>query len=262
MCILTGQISSQEDDMPVAHVALPVPLPRTFDYLLPEGMPVKAGCRVRVPFGKQERIGIVTAVSERSELPLDELKPVIDTLDAEPVFSSAVWRLLLWAADYYHHPIGDVLFHALPIMLRQGKPASAAPQWYWFATEQGQAVDINSLKRSPKQQQALAALRQGRSGVTRLRSWSLTMRRCRPCAGKGFASWQAKRPPSPTGEPTLLYPASGCASTPSRPRPSGRFTAHRIGFQPGCWRGLPAPGKRKFTSACWKTCWRKADRRW
>ena len=130
--------------MPVAHVALPVPLPRTFDYLLPEGMPVKAGCRVRVPFGKQERIGIVTAVSERSELPLDELKPVIATLDAEPVFSSAVWRLLLWAADYYHHPIGDVLFHALPIMLRQGKPASAAPQWYWFATEQGQAVDINS----------------------------------------------------------------------------------------------------------------------
>ena len=46
--------------MPVAHVALPVPLPRTFDYLLPEGMTVKAGCRVRVPFGKQqERIGVV-----------------------------------------------------------------------------------------------------------------------------------------------------------------------------------------------------------
>ncbi len=47
--------------MSVAHVALPVPLPRTFDYLLPEGMAVKAGCRVRVPFGKQERIGIVAA---------------------------------------------------------------------------------------------------------------------------------------------------------------------------------------------------------
>lgn len=64
--------------MSVAHVALPVPLPRTFDYLLPEGMAVKAGCRVRVPFGKQERIGIVAAVSERSELPLDELKPVAE----------------------------------------------------------------------------------------------------------------------------------------------------------------------------------------
>lgn len=40
--------------MPVAHVALPVPLPRTFDYLLPEGLSAKAGCRVRVPFGKQQ----------------------------------------------------------------------------------------------------------------------------------------------------------------------------------------------------------------
>ena len=43
MCILTHRISSQDDAMPVAHVALPVPLPRTFDYLLPEGMTVKPG---------------------------------------------------------------------------------------------------------------------------------------------------------------------------------------------------------------------------
>ncbi|ALR74808.1 primosomal protein N' [[Enterobacter] lignolyticus] len=148
--------------MPVAHVALPVPLARTFDYLLPEGVSVKAGCRVRVPFGKQqERVGVVVASGDKSELPLSDLKPVIEVLDDEPVYTPAVWRMLLWAAEYYHHPIGDVLFHALPILLRQGKPASAAPLWYWFATEQGQAVDINSLKRSHKQQQALAALRQG-----------------------------------------------------------------------------------------------------
>ena len=61
--------------MPVAHVALPVPLPRTFDYLLPEGLSAKAGCRVRVPFGKQqERVGIVLSVSEHSELSRSELK--------------------------------------------------------------------------------------------------------------------------------------------------------------------------------------------
>lgn len=149
--------------MSVAHVALPVPLPRTFDYLLPEGGVAKAGCRVCVPFGKQqERVGIVVSVSDHSELPLDELKSVIEILDNEPIFSPSIWRLLLWAADYYHHPLGDVLFHALPVLLRQGKPASNAPLWYWFATEEGQAVDINSLKRSAKQQQALAALRQGK----------------------------------------------------------------------------------------------------
>ena len=60
-----------------------VPLPRTFDYLLPEGMTVKAGCRVRVPFGKQqERIGIVVSVSDASELPLNELKAVVEVLDS------------------------------------------------------------------------------------------------------------------------------------------------------------------------------------
>jgi len=187
--------------MSVAHVALPVPLPRTFDYLLPEGMAVKAGCRVRVPFGKQERIGIVAAVSERSELPLDELKPVAEALDDEPVFSTTVWRLLMWAAEYYHHPIGDVLFHALPVMLRQGKPASATPLWYWFATEQGQVVDLNGLKRSRKQQQALAALRQGKiwrhqvgeleflrlaaGGYYRLRENGSLFERAGECAGAG-----------------------------------------------------------------------------
>ena len=148
--------------MPVAHVALPVPLARTFDYLLPDEMQAVAGCRVQVPFGKQQRVGVVVSVSETSELPREELKQVSEVLDSESLFSPSVWRMLIWAADYYHHPIGDVLFHALPVLLRQGKPASAAPLWYWFATEQGQSVDINSLKRSPKQQQALAALRQGR----------------------------------------------------------------------------------------------------
>ncbi len=164
--------------MSVAHVALPVPLPRTFDYLLPEGMAVKAGCRVRVPFGKQERIGIVAAVSERSELPLDELKPVAEALDDEPVFSTTVWRLLMWAAEYYHHPIGDVLFHALPVMLRQGKPASATPLWYWFATEQGQVVDLNGLKRPGSSSRRWRRCARVKSGVIRLANWNSMKRRC------------------------------------------------------------------------------------
>lgn len=49
----------------------------------------------------------------------------------------SLWRILRWASDYYHYPIGEVLFHALPILLRQGKPAEAAPLWQWFATEEG-----------------------------------------------------------------------------------------------------------------------------
>lgn len=146
--------------MPVVHVALPVPLARTFDYLLPPGMQPVAGARVGVPWGRQHAIGIVTGCSDTSELPLDKLKPIDSVIDTESLFSPSLWRILRWASDYYHYPIGEVLFHALPILLRQGKPAEAAPLWQWFATEEGRATPPESLKRAPKQQQALAALLQ------------------------------------------------------------------------------------------------------
>ena len=146
--------------MPVVHVALPVPLARTFDYLLPPGMQPVAGARVGVPWGRQHAIGIVTGCSDTSELPLDKLKPIDSVIDAESLFSPSLWRILRWASDYYHYPIGEVLFHALPILLRQGKPAEAAPLWQWFATEEGRATPPESLKRAPKQQQVLAALLQ------------------------------------------------------------------------------------------------------
>src|SRR5471030_608259 len=86
--------------MPVAHVALPVPLARTFDYLLPPGMQVTQGCRVSVPFGKRDAIGIVTKISDSSEFGLDKLKPVRDVLDRSSLFTPDLWRILFWAADY------------------------------------------------------------------------------------------------------------------------------------------------------------------
>ncbi len=46
--------------MPVAHVALPVPLPRTFDYLLPDSMSAKAGCRVTVPLANSSAWGLLS----------------------------------------------------------------------------------------------------------------------------------------------------------------------------------------------------------
>ena len=147
--------------MPVVQVALPVPLARTFDYRLDNAMacPV-VGARVSVPFGKRNAIGIVVGISDTSTFPLEQLKAIDAVLDSESLFPPSLWRILCWATEYYHYPIGEVLFHALPILLRQGKPAQSAPLWQWFATEQGRATPPESLKRAPKQQQALAALLQ------------------------------------------------------------------------------------------------------
>lgn len=147
--------------MPVVQVALPVPLARTFDYRLDSATacPV-VGARVSVPFGKRNAIGIVVGISETSTFPLEQLKAIDAVLDSDSLFPPSLWRILCWATEYYHYPIGEVLFHALPILLRQGKPAQSAPLWQWFATEQGRATPPESLKRAPKQQQALAALLQ------------------------------------------------------------------------------------------------------
>jgi primosomal protein N' (replication factor Y) len=124
MCILTRHFSSQEDSMPVAHVALPVPLPRTFDYLLPDSMSAKAGCRVTVPFGKQQRVGIVVSVSDKSELPLNELKSVVEVLDSEPVLlhqhlaTAAVGGGLLSSPDW-RRPVPRPANYAAPGQERQ-----------------------------------------------------------------------------------------------------------------------------------------------
>lgn len=40
--------------MPVIKVALPVPLPKLFDYLAPEGEVPVTGSRVSVPFGPRK----------------------------------------------------------------------------------------------------------------------------------------------------------------------------------------------------------------
>ncbi|MGJ0624776.1 primosomal protein N' [Xenorhabdus bovienii] len=146
--------------MTVVQVALPVPLTRSFDYLLPEGLPLPTtGVRVLVPFGKRNAIGIVTGTAGSSEIPFEQLKPLAAILDAQPLFPDDLWQLLQWSACYYHYPLGEVLFHAMPILLRQGKPAEFTPLWQWQVTEAGHEFPLEQLKRSVKQQQALASLR-------------------------------------------------------------------------------------------------------
>ncbi len=147
--------------MTVVKVALPVPLPAQFDYILPPGLSsVCIGGRVCVPFGRRDAIGIVTTIAAESQLPKAELKSVREVLDSNTLFLPSLWRTLIWASRYYHHPVGQVLFHALPVLLRQGKACEKTTLWQWMITEQGKQVSAESLKRAPRQRQALATLRQ------------------------------------------------------------------------------------------------------
>ncbi len=147
--------------MPIAKVVLPVCVAHAFDYRISHHLPCpQPGTRVSVPFGRRRAIGIVISLSETSEVPDKSLKAIIEILDTQPLFPPGLWSSLHWAAGYYHHPKGEVLFHALPALLRQGKPAKSPSLWQWVITAQGSAMPIADLKRSPGQQQALAVLQQ------------------------------------------------------------------------------------------------------
>src|SRR3954463_16143200 len=103
----------------VLRIALDTPLRRLFDYL-PPAAPVAAGQRVRVPFGRQRLVGLVVEETATSDLPAERLKPVLEVLDSEAVLDRSAIELVKWAADYYHHPIGEVIATAMPKALREG----------------------------------------------------------------------------------------------------------------------------------------------
>ncbi|MDX1434747.1 MAG: hypothetical protein R3286_20070, partial [Gammaproteobacteria bacterium] len=146
----------------LVRVAVPSPLRRTFDYLPPEpgaALP-PVGCRVRVPFGRTRRIGVVLEHGEASDLPRSRLKRVQAVLDAEPLVARDMLAFLRWSSEYFHHPVGEVVLGALPAALRQGRSASvAAPPRRWHPSAAGRALDPCALARAPRQALVLRALR-------------------------------------------------------------------------------------------------------
>jgi primosomal protein N' (replication factor Y) len=141
----------------VLRIALDTPLRRLFDYLPPSGSAISAavGHRVRVPFGRQQLVGIVMEEAEASDVPADRLREALAVLDPEPLLDRPALELLRWAADYYHHPIGEVIAAALPKALRTGAPLVAVEE-HWTATADGtRAHGDGEPRRAPKQRALL-----------------------------------------------------------------------------------------------------------
>ncbi|MEA9710329.1 primosomal protein N' [Xanthomonas campestris] len=121
------------------RVALPVPLPQLFDYLPPQDTdvdgPDRVGCRVRVPFGPRELIGVVV---ERGQQPSAEgLRAALDWCDDTPLLVDELARSLHWLARYTHAPLGGAQASALPGPLRRGEPLADTHAWAWQLTEAG-----------------------------------------------------------------------------------------------------------------------------
>jgi primosomal protein N' (replication factor Y) len=144
----------------ILKVAINVPLSTAFDYLPPAGGVLPAvGCRVRMPFGARQQVGLVIGHSESTDLPRDKIRRCSAVLDETPLLGSDDIGLIRFASDYYHHPIGEVVAAALPSMLRQGRDLHPVVETI-VVTDLGDAADVESLaKRAPRQAELLETLR-------------------------------------------------------------------------------------------------------
>ena len=113
----------------ILAVAIDAPLRRLFDYRSPAaGSPfgtLEPGVRLWVPFGRRRAMGVLVECREHSEIPAAKLRSAIAPIDSGPVLDAPLLELLVWAADYYRHPIGEVIAAALPGPLRTGADAEA-----------------------------------------------------------------------------------------------------------------------------------------
>jgi primosomal protein N' (replication factor Y) len=157
-------------DKGVLRVAVPSPLYREFDYLPPANVDracLQPGVRLRVPFGRRTTIGVLVDLPANSEVDPQKLKPALDVLDQNPVFSPDILNMVQWASAYYQYPIGEALAAALPVLLRQGQSPVAPAITAWRLTDAGRQVDLDCLKRAARQRGVLAELRQHPQGVER-----------------------------------------------------------------------------------------------
>ncbi len=145
----------------IARVALPVPLDKQFDYLIPNYLFPIIGGRVSVPFGRQTLVGIVTELAQESEFSIDKLKPIKEVLDSQPVWPESLYTLLKWCSQFYQFPLGDTLANAMPSALRKGKPADFASCKEWCMTDRGRDQLMQGFGRAFKQAQVMNLLASG-----------------------------------------------------------------------------------------------------
>lgn len=147
------------NNRPILNVAVNVPLSRVFDYLAPASGAVPAiGCRVLVPFGRRQEVGLVTGLADETSIASGKIKRCGEVLDERPLLDATDLWLVRFTSDYYHHPIGEVVSAALPSLLRQGKPLHPTIERIAI-TDAGEQCDIGSLaRRAPKQAELLATL--------------------------------------------------------------------------------------------------------
>jgi len=145
----------------ILQIALDVPLDTLFDYSAESHGEIHIGDRVLVSFGRRQMVGVVAGMADHSDLAPGRIKPVLQVFRDTPPLSAEIFRLLRFCADYYHHPLGEVVLNALPAPLRQTRPVARAKPVGYQLTEAGLTLATDALPaRATVKRKLLQSLKQ------------------------------------------------------------------------------------------------------
>ena len=132
---------------------------KIFEYSF-EGIAVRAGCRVVVPFGNQKIEGYVIEVKDSSAYPVERIKPILSVLDELPAITEEGLSLMRFMQKRYFAPAASVLRLFLPAEMRQGKIREQISRYY--VLKEGDYAQMEASLRSTavKQRAALAYLKE------------------------------------------------------------------------------------------------------
>ncbi len=135
-------------DTPYISVAVALPVPKAYTY----GVPVhfqnacSPGVRVLVPFGKKRVTGYILSGQEACHG--ITIKNILDVLDDHPLFPESEISFFKWIADYYLHPLGEVIRTALPSGLESHDESCL------FVTEKGRSA-LNDKRLTPGEEDVI-----------------------------------------------------------------------------------------------------------
>jgi primosomal protein N' (replication factor Y) len=151
---VTSPVLSPDGTLRVARIALPLPKPRLFDYLVEDRDGLAVGLCARVPFGPGEKTGVIVALDPADAMPHEKLKPLRELLIDVPPLPGAWLAMAEFAARYYQHPLGEVIATALPPGLKRAVRLPREDDPLLAATAEGRAA----LAAAKKLTRALAAV--------------------------------------------------------------------------------------------------------
>ena len=123
-------------------IAISIPIRETFTYQSKEI--INSGSRVAVKFRNKDIVGYV--VKKLDDKPDFLTTDISEILDREPIFKPSDMQIILWLADYYHHPIGEVFDTFCPPALRKiikTDTLIAAEDTRYLASKEDKVFELN-----------------------------------------------------------------------------------------------------------------------